>query len=314
MEDNKVIDEIKNNIKIVFIGTPKFGAIILGKILDGGVKPSLVITSPDKPVGRRQVLTPPPVKEVALRYKIPFVQPEKINSALQRIKDINPDLILVASFGQVISKEILNLPKFGSLNIHPSLLPKYRGPSPIQQVIIDGEKEAGVTIMKMIERVDAGPIITQRKIDIGNLGYRRLEEKLALLGANLLIKTLPDWIEGKIKPRGQDEEKATYTRIVKKEDGRIDWSEHAKLIERKMKAFEEWPKIYIILEGEPQKEVKGGPKGEFGKIYLAPNDKIAIQCKNSYFIVKKIKPEGKKEMRIEDFLKGHMDIIGKKFE
>lgn len=309
-------------IKIVFVGTPRFGEIILNRILEKGIRPYLVITSPDKPVGRKQVLTPPPVKEVALKHKIPFIQPEKIENTISEMREKNPDLILVASFGQIIPKEILDIPKFGALNIHPSLLPEYRGPSPIQQAILDGKKETGVTIIKMTEKVDAGPVIAQKKIKIGNLGYKELEKKLAVLGADLLMEILPQWIEGKIEPKEQDEAKATYTKIIKKEDGRIDWSEPAEIIERKMRAFEEWPQIYtflekkryIILAGKAQKEIKGGPKGDFGKIYFAPDDKIAVRCKNSYFIIEKIKPESKKEMKIEDFLKGHLDIIGKKFE
>lgn len=319
MEDFKMK---RKKLKIVFMGTPRFGEIILNKISKSIYRPSLVITSSDKPVGRGRIITPPPVKKLAQKLKIPVIQIEDSKEIINHLKKVNPDLVIVSAFGKILPREVISFPRFSCLNIHPSLLPKYRGPSPIQQAILDGVKETGVTIVKMTERVDAGPIIAQRKIEIGSSGYRELEEKLALLGADLLIKILSDWIKGKIKPRNQDEKKATYTRIVKKEDGKIDWSEHAKLIERKMRAFEEWPKIYtflegkryIILEGESQEEVKGGPRGEFGKIYLAPNDKIAIQCKNSYFIIKKIKPEGKKEMKIEDFLKGHMDIIGKKFE
>lgn len=312
----------ENNLKMIFIGTPRFGAIVLDKISNSGLKPFFVITYPDKPAGRGLKRKSSPVKRKALELKIPILEVTEMREMKEKIKNYFPDIILVSAFGKIIPKEILDIPEFGVLNLHPSLLPKYRGPSPIQQAILDGKKETGVTVIKMTEKLDAGPIIAQEKMVIKkNIKYRELEKELAILGAEMLVKVIPDWMEGKIIPKDQNEKMASYTRVIKKEDGKIDWSEEAELIERKVRAFEEWPKAYtflekkryIILEGRAQKEAPGGPNGEFGKIYLAPNNKLAVQCKNSYFIIEKIKPEGKREMKIEDFLKGHIDIIGKKF-
>ncbi len=320
--------QLKSEIKIIFIGTPEFGAVILEKLAKSKYKPILVITSLDKKVGRKQILTPPPVKLIAQKYKIPVLQIKKIKSkrVIKKIKNLKPDLIIVASFAQIIPAEILKIPTFGCLNVHPSLLPKYRGPSPIQTTILNEEKETGVTIILMDKKIDHGPIVAQEKIKIKKERYIELEKKLANLGGKLLLKILPKIIKREIKLRDQDHSKASFTKIFKKEDGKIDWAKPAEVIEREIRAFERWPQSFTflnlknkkvrikILEAKVQKQSKKGPFGTIGKIFLAPNDKIAIQCGKDYLIVEKIQLEGKKEMKIEDFLKGHLDIIGKVFE
>jgi methionyl-tRNA formyltransferase len=310
----------KSKFKIIFLGTPEFGAIILEKLSDTPYRPILVITAPDKPKGRKQILTPPPVKIIAQKYKIPLLQPKKVVNELYRIADIKPDLITVAAYGQILPKKILDIPKYGCLNVHPSLLPRWRGPSPIQYTILAGEKETGVTIILMDEKMDHGPIIaiSNLKSQISNLNCEELTEKLANLGADLLIKTIPKWIAGEITPQPQYELKATYSKIIKKEDGRIDWSKKAEELERQIRAFYPWPGCFClwdkkqmkILKVEVLKQTDVGPFGVPGKTFLAPDDKIAVQTGKDFLVITELQLEGKKPTTAKDFLNGHPDFIG----
>ena len=279
----------KENLKIIFIGTSQFAAIILDKLCQANLKPVLVITAPDKPVGRKQIITPPPAKLTAEKYDIPISQPKVISNFQFPIS--KPDLIVVAAYGQIIPKEILKIPRYGCLNVHPSLLPKYRGPSPIQAAILNGDKETGVTIIKMTEKVDAGPIIANIKYQISNIkiNYETLHNKLAELGTDLLIKTIPLWIKGKIKEKLQDESKASYTKILTKEDGLINWRDPIEKIERQIRAFNPWPGAYTIYRGKMLKILEA-------------------DIVNNQLILKKVQLEGKKPMRFEDFLRGHQDF------
>jgi len=311
---------MKHETKIVFIGTPEFGAVILKKLIENEFKPILVIASPDKPVGRKQIITPPPVKVVAKEYKIPVLQNEKISNLKSQISNLKPDLIIVAGFCQIIPKEILEIPKYGSLNIHPSLLPKYRGCSPIHYTILNGDEETGVTIILMNEKADQGPIVAVSKLAIGDLKMttKELEEKLTNLGAELLIKTIPQWLKGEIKTQAQDESKATYTKTLSKEIGFIDWTKPAQEIERQVRAFCDCPgafckmdeKIVKIWKVSVSNKAENESKRIPGKIYLAPNDKIAVQCGKDYLIIEELQLEGKRRMKVEEFLKGHTNFIG----
>jgi len=286
-----------NKIRIIFIGTPEFGAIILEELVKNNYQPFLVITSPDKPVGRKQILTPPPVKLVAQKYKIPIEQPERIKNYESEIRNLKPDLVICAAYGQIISEEILKIPRHGCLNVHPSLLPKYRGPSPIQTTILNGDEKTGVTIMLMDEEIDHGPILAKRELEITNpkskITYRELHDKLAEIGAKLLIETIPDWISGKIKPKTQDEKKTTYTKIIKKEDGKIDWKKPAQEIERQIRAFNPWPGAFTFIQ----------KKGKKIRIKICQAE---LSKDNNKLIIKKLQPEGKKPMSFEEFKKGYL--------
>ena len=213
-----------------------------------------------------------------------------IKNCKLKIENYRPDLIIVAAYGQILPKEILDIPKYGCLNVHPSLLPKYRGPSPIQAAILNGDNEAGVTIINMTEKVDAGPIISNSKFKIQNskLTYKELHDELAKLGAKLLLKTIPEWIAGKIKPKTQDETKATYTKIIKKEDGRIDWKKPAEYIERQVRALNPWPGTYTFYKSKILKILK-------------------TEIINDKLIIKEVHLAGKKPMSFEDFFRGHND-------
>ncbi len=318
-------------MKIIFMGTPEFGVIILEELIKASFKPVLVVTAPDKPVGRKQIITPPPVKISAEKYNIEVCQPDKIENycvgtvGKLKIKKLNPDLIIIAGFGQILPKEILEIPKYGCLNIHPSLLPKYRGSSPIQYTILNGDKETGVTIILMTEKLDQGNIISNFQFPISNekITYPELSQKLAELGAKLLLETIPKWINGEIEPKPQDDSRATYTKILKKEDGKIDWKKPAESIERQIRAFQPWPGSFSefqisnqksqklkILKADILKQTKNGPFGVPGKTFLAPNDKIAVQTGKDFLVIEKLQLEGKKTMSSEEFLRGHLKFIG----
>jgi len=317
-------------VKIIFFGTPEFGAIILEELTKGGYQPILVITAPDKPVGRGQILTPPPVKVIAQKYKIPTLQPDKILDSKFKIQDSKPDLIVVAAYGQILPKEILDIPKRGSLNVHPSLVPKYRGASPIQHVILNGEKKTGITIILMDEKMDHGPILNQRALEIEeDETSTTLHDTLANLGASLLMETIPKWMRGKIKPRPQDDAQATFTKILTREDGRINWKKTAEDLEREIRAFDYWPGSFTFWEKRDGTIVRikilktrvlkstGGIAYPIGKTLVAPQNEICIQCRKGFLgkggdflVIERLQLEGKKEMGSEEFLRGHPDFIG----
>lgn len=329
--------------KIIFIGTPEFGATALEKLikympsfvlssympsfipsLNGPFQPILVITAPDKPAGREKILTSPPVKILAEQYKIPILQPEKIKHYKFTIKSYEPDLIVVAAYGQILPKEILEIPKYGCLNLHPSLLPRWRGASPIQSTILAGDKTGGATIILVDEKMDHGPIIASSKLEVKNtkITYKELEGLLANLGAELLIKTIPKWIANEINPKSQDESKATYAKILEKENGKIDWQKSAQEIERQIRAFESWPGSFSfwsknkknirlkILKADTLPQKKHGPFGIKGKTFQASNDEIAVQTGKDFLIIKELQPEGKKNQSAEEFLRGRPNFIG----
>jgi len=297
--------EQRTELKIIFMGTPGFGAIILEGLIKNNYKPALVITAPDKPVGRKQILTPPLVKIIAQKYEIPVEQPKKVLNYKLQATRMKPDLIIIAAYGEIIPKEILEIPKHGCLNVHPSLLPKYRGPSPIQTIILNGDKETGTTIILIDEKMDHGPIITNRQLPISDpkITTDELSKELAVLSIDLLVEIIPKWINGEIKARPQDKSKATYTKIIKKEDGKINWKKSAIEIERQIRAFYPWPGTFTFWKGKRIKILKA----ETSK--TAPENNLAIKCGKDYLIIKKLQPEGKKPIEINDFLRGHPDFI-----
>lgn len=304
----------KEKPRIIFIGTPEFAVSSLEALINNGFSPVAVVTNPDKKIDREQNIVPSPVKQIAFKYKIPVYQPEKISSLQSQISNLRPDLIIVASYGQIIPKEILDIPKLGCLNVHASLLPKYRGASPIQSAILNDEKETGITIMLMDEKIDHGPILTQEKIKITpDETGQTLHDKLSQLGAKLLIGTLSQWLEGKIKPSPQNHQKATFTKRLFRDDGKIDWQKSAEEIARQIRAFDPWPGTYTQYQGKRLKILKSGAKEEEkglspGKIFLTNKKELAVQTSKSALILEKVQPEGKKPMTGQEFLKGHPAI------
>lgn len=300
--------------KIIFIGTPEFAVPILEALINNNYKPILVITIPDKPIGRKQIITPSPVKITAQKYDISVVQPEKIADFRDELLKLSPDLIVVAGYAQFLSKEILEIPKYGCINIHPSLLPKYRGASPIQYAILNGEKETGTTIILMDEKMDHGKIIAQRKLEIKEekITFQDLSKKLSALSSSLLIEIIPDWTHGKIKALSQDNSKATFTKILNKEDGRIDWKEPAENIERKIRALNPWPGTFTLLDSKILKILKAEiiqKKEKPGKVFQSENKKLSVGCGENSLILEELQLEGKNPVTGIDFLRGHQNIV-----
>jgi len=322
------------NVKIIFFGTSEFGSVVLGKLVQAGYKPVLVVTTPDKPAGRNLKLISPPVKILAEQYSLPVAQPEKLGLAkfdLQNLAkpSLEPDLFVVASYGEILPREVLDIPKKGTLNVHPSLLPQYRGPSPVHTAILNGDRNTGVTIMLLDEKMDHGPILAQQEFPISNETFPLLRDKLAELGADLLMKTIPAWVAGSIKAVVQDDSKATYTKIFAKEDGKIDWNKSAEEVERQIRAFTPWPGTFTSFKVEnqksnlkilrasvlPQNLAKpsypqiGLAKFAPGAVFLTPEGKLGIQCGEDALVIEELQLEGKKPMSSKEFLLGHKTII-----
>jgi len=309
-------------INYIFWGTPQFGATILEGLIENGYAPQAIVTSPDKPKGRKKLLSPSPVKKIGIKYKLDVLQPISLKgnqSFKEQINRFKPSLFLVASYGQILTEEILKIPPYGSLNVHPSLLPKYRGPSPIQATILAGDKETGTSVILMDKKIDHGPIIGKIKLKIQNprINYQELSEELAKLGIKMLIKILPQWIEGKIKPYPQDHSRATFTKIIKKKDGEINWQKSACFIERMTRAYSLWPVPYTKWQNKILKIIEAESKSfnthlEPGKVFLNKNNELCVSCAKGFLILKKVQLEGGKILEASDFLHGHSQIVGQK--
>ncbi|MGM0438885.1 MAG: methionyl-tRNA formyltransferase [Patescibacteria group bacterium] len=299
---------------ITFAGTPNFSKKVLEELLKS-IEINAVVTAKDKPRGRGQNKKPSPVKKIAEREGI------SVFNELEKVID-QTDLVLVAAYGEIIKKDVLEKPKHGFLNVHPSLLPKYRGPTPLQAAILNGDEKTGVTIMLMDEKIDHGPILAQKEIELnGNEYYKTLENKLSTLGGKLLADTVPKWINKNIKPKPQDDSKAKHTKLLNKKDGKINWNNSATKIEREIRAYNPWPGSYSKVDGKlvkifkasVQKQTQDGPFGDPGKIYLGTNEKIAVQTGEDFLLIEELQIEGSKKVKSKDFLQGNMDFIGKSF-
>lgn len=307
-------EEIKK-IRLIFMGTPEFAVPVLTRLIEfPGFEIVGIFTQPDKPVGRKQILTPPPIKKLAAAHDLKIFQPEKIKTELETIKNLSPDLIVVAAYGKIISQTILDIPTFGCLNVHASLLPKYRGAACLNAPILNGDKETGVTIMKMEAGLDTGPILRQKDIKLnGTETLEIVHDKLSALGAELLIPTIADYLAGKITPQIQDDTQASYIKTLNKEDGKIDWTKPALEIERMVRAYNPWPGTHTISEGKTVKIISVGHEilkinnYKTGQSFL--NDgKLAIQCGQDSLLILKLQLEGGKVLSVEEFLRGHKDI------
>lgn len=309
---------------LIFIGTPDFSVPTLQALISNErFNISAVITAPDAKVGRKQILTPPPIKIIAQKHKLSVLQPKKITSVINQITKLSPDVIVVIAYGQIIPKAILDIPKFGCLNLHASLLPKYRGASPIQAAILNGDKKTGITLMKMDAGLDTGPLITQESIDItATETGESLHNKLAKLSAATLVKYLPQYLDGKLKEKPQDNSRATHTKKITRESGKINWRKSAKEIARMTRAYYPWPGTWCKWNNKILKIISVDiikiNKYTTGAVFLHPpriageagDGQLAMQCGKNALIIKKLQLEGKKQMSNKEFLAGHQEIIG----
>ena len=293
--------------KVIFMGTPNFSVPILEYLVEN-TNVVLVVTKPDTFEGRKKELTYSPIKEVALKNNIDVITPNKIIDSFEIISEINPDIIITCAYGKIVPESILNIPKLGSINVHASILPQYRGASPIQSAILNGDKKTGITIMYMDKGMDTGDIISYEEINIDiDDNYQTLSSKLSLLGTNLLAKTLPDIINHKNNRIKQDDSKATYTRLITREDEKINFSQNGKDIINQIRTFSPNPGAYFKLNDKEIKIIKASFTSQkiakSNEVVLTKNT-FGITCNDGIINLEIVKPFGKNEMNIKAFLNG----------
>ena len=296
-------------MKLIFMGTPDFAVPCLERLIEAGHEIAAVFSQPDKPRGRKMILTPPEVKVCALKHGLTVYQPKSLRNdeAMELIKEIAPDCIVVAAYGKILPKAMLDLPKYGCINVHGSLLPKYRGSAPIQWSVINGEKETGVTIMQMAEGVDTGDMLYQKAIPIGiDDTAESMFEKLSDLGGEMIVEALDLLEEGKLTPIKQDETLATHAPMLNKEIAVIDWNKSALEVHNLVRGLYSWPIAQTTLHGKKLKIYRtavGKGSGEAGTVISA--SPLTIACGEGAVVIEELQLEGKKRMDAKAFLIGH---------
>lgn len=299
--------------KIVFMGTPDFSVPVLQRIIQDGYEVIGVVTQPDRPVGRKKIMTPPPVKVEAEKHGIPVYQPEKIKvkEEMEKIIALNADLIVTAAFGQILPKELLSSPKYGCINVHASLLPELRGGAPIHYSILQGKEKTGITIMYMAEKLDAGDILTQAEVTIeeeDNVGT--LHDKLSAVGMDLLSETLPKLLNGELTPIKQNDAEATFAPNIKRDQEKIKWERNGEDIYNHVRGLNPWPVSYTLLNGViikiwEAKKFKQSKPGEPGEILAVTGDGLLVATGNgTSILITELQPSGKKKMKAKDYLRG----------
>ena len=307
-------------MRIVFMGTPGFAACSLKKLIDAGYEIPLVVTQPDRK-GNRNKMILSEGRKLALENGLETAQPVRIKKdpeLIERIKEIAPDMIVVAAFGQILPKEVLDIPELGCINVHGSILPKLRGASPMQAAVLQGFDESGVTIMRMAEGLDTGDMISKVVCDIRGKDFTEVSAILAEAGADLLIETIPHIEDGSAVYEVQDDSESTYSGMISKADGFTDFDEPAEQIERKIRAFIEWPACYSYLEGQQVKFYRAEvidcePDGEPGTISSTDKKSYTINCRSGKLRVLEQQLQGKKRMSAGDFMRGHKLEKGDRF-
>jgi methionyl-tRNA formyltransferase len=298
-------------LRIVFFGTPEFAVPSLRALLAGRDPVMGVVCQPDKPAGRGQQLTVPPVKRAALRAGLPVFQPEKLRvpETLETLASWAPDLIAVAAYGKILPKVVLDLPPLGCINVHASLLPKYRGAAPVQWAILRGEERTGISIMCMNERMDAGDILLQQEVDIGAQETSgELQARLADMGARALVETIARLHAGTLMPQSQREDAVTLAPMIKKEDGRIDWAQPATHIARAVRAFNPWPSAFTSLGGKQLKIHRAHPEGPHpaapAGVVLRADKGISVATGEGTLVLDEVQLEGRKRLSAAEFARG----------
>lgn len=320
--EKKEISHGAPKVRVVFMGTPSLSATLLTSLIENGYNLVGVVTKRDKPAGRKHEAVQSEVKKVAIEHKISLLQPDKLDTeAVAAIEAWKPDIIIVAAYGKILPKALLDIPGFGCINFHTSLLPQFRGSSPIQNALLSGATETGVTIMLMDEGMDTGDIIAQRSVDILPEDTKdSLTEKLLESGRDLLIETLPLWIKRKISAKKQDHSKATLCQLIEREDGHIMWTDEAESIFNRYRALTPWPGIFSFWKkGEDLLRLKlihityqkMNPESEHqvGEVFEV-GEKIGVQTGSGIIFLEEVQLEGKSTTPIKDFVRGNASLIG----
>jgi methionyl-tRNA formyltransferase len=306
-------------MRTVFMGTPGFSVPVLVALLNAGHEVVGVYTQPDRPVGRRSQLAPSPVKEAAEERGLPVFQPPSLKraAAQEELAKLTPDVIVVAAYGLFLPKATLDLPPLGCLNLHPSLLPKYRGPSPVASAILSGDADTGVTVIQLDESMDSGPILAQRETAIGSdEDGTGLTARLFQMGAELMVETLPKWTERRIAAVPQDEDHATTTKLLKREDGEIDWGHDADRIARQLRAYQPWPGVFTRWHGKLLKITEATEVAEYatdaapGQVIALPIGGLGVATSHGTLEIRRLQLEGSRASDAVEFLRGHTDIVG----
>ena len=310
-------------MKIGFMGTPDFAKAVLEGLIKDGHDVRVVLTQPDKEVGRGKKIQYSPVKNLALENNIPVWQPEKVKAETDmadRLKALNLDIIIVVAYGQILPNDVIASAKYGTVNVHASLLPHLRGAAPIQRAIVNGDKLTGVTIMDVAEKLDAGDMLSKAEVEIGDMNFEQLHDKLAEVGTKLLLETLPKIEDGTVIREKQDDSLATYAKMVFKQDGKIDFTRDPYEIECQIRGFDPWPGAFATLDGTDTvvKFWKAEPldiaSTEPGKVIAVDNKSFTVSCGGKALRVTEIQVPGKKRTAFSEYLKGHNDIsVGSRF-
>ena len=303
-------------MKVVYMGTPDFAVPALERIYEAGHNIAAVVTRADARRDRGKKIVFSPVKAKAMELDIPILQPDKVrgnSEFIEEIREIDPDVIVVAAYGRILPKEILDIPRFGCINIHGSLLPRFRGAAPIQAAVLEGDEETGITIMKMDEGLDTGDMLLKRSTPIGEKTAGQLHDELAVMGADLIAETLEHIDE--LEPEKQDEDLATYAPMISKEDGKIDFSKKPEEIERQMRAFDPWPGTTAVLGDDTIKLWRGRVPGEKtgeadGTITSLGKDGIDVACGGGILTITQLQKPGKKRVSAGEYLRGNTIEIG----
>jgi methionyl-tRNA formyltransferase len=302
--------------RIVFMGTPDFSVPILRSLVSSAYEVVLVVSQPDRPKGRKRVMTPPPVKVEAEKHGIPVFQPEKLTAEYEKILAYGPDLIVTAAYGQLLPNGLLESPKYGCINVHASLLPELRGGAPIHYAIINGKTETGITIMYMAEKLDAGDVLTQQKVTIDPDDHvGTMHDKLSQAGSTLLLETLPRLFAGDLNPKQQDESLATFAANIKREQEKIDWTRSNEEIYNHIRGLHPWPVAFTTYEGKTWKIWWGmvddtESNGQPGEIIQKDDEAFVVVCGNQKGIrITEIQPAGKKRMTVKEYLRGAAERI-----
>lgn len=297
-------------LRVIFMGTPQFACPTLQRLIDRGDEIPAVVTQPDRPKGRGQKSVPPPVKELAERHGLPVLQPIKVRAPefIESVREMNPDVVVVVAFGQILPKALLEIPRYGCINVHASLLPRYRGAAPLNWCVINGEIETGVTTMLMDVGLDTGDMLLKKATPIDpDEDTSSLHDRLSLIGADLLYETLDLLVQGKLVPEKQDEALSCYAPMLKKEDGLIDWTRDARTIRNLVRGMSPWPGAFTYLDGKLVKVYRtriGEGEGAPGTVIAAGRDGIEVACGGGSLLLDELQLEGKKRLPVRDFLAG----------
>ncbi len=297
-------------LRVIFMGTPQFACPTLQRLIDRGDEIPAVVTQPDRPKGRGQKSVPPPVKELAERHGLPVLQPIKVRAPefIESVREMNPDVVVVVAFGQILPKALLEIPRYGCINVHASLLPRYRGAAPLNWCVINGEIETGVTTMLMDVGLDTGDMLLKKATPIDpDEDTSSLHDRLSLIGAALLNETLDLLVQGKLVPEKQDEALSCYAPMLKKEDGLIDWTRDARTIRNLVRGMSPWPGAFTYLDGKLVKVYRtriGEGEGAPGTVIAAGRDGIEVACGGGSLLLDELQLEGKKRLPVRDFLAG----------